>query len=130
MVDASILSTYETVTYLTGVEFSDYQFISIDRKGFIHVMLEPMENRLNPKQRLKMSTSKESIPKVAESPVPEAVRFEVEQEESQGSAPIADSPALSWTVQPLRPGSPAAARDCRSMSPVSWTVWPLRPNSL
>jgi hypothetical protein len=29
--------------------FSDYQFISIDRKGFIPVMLEPMQNWLNPK---------------------------------------------------------------------------------
>jgi hypothetical protein len=29
---------------LTRVDFSDYQFISIDRKGFIPVMLEPKEN--------------------------------------------------------------------------------------
>jgi hypothetical protein len=47
--DAPVLWTYETATCLTGVDFSDYQFISIDRKGFIPVMLEPMENRLNPK---------------------------------------------------------------------------------
>jgi hypothetical protein len=47
--DAPILWTYETATCLTGVDFSDYQFISIDKKGFIPVMLEPMENRLNPK---------------------------------------------------------------------------------
>jgi hypothetical protein len=47
--DAPVLWTYETATCLTRVDFSDYQFISIDRKGFIHVMLEPMENRLNPK---------------------------------------------------------------------------------
>jgi hypothetical protein len=47
--DARVLWTYETATCLTGVDFSDYQFISIDRKGFIPVMLEPMENRLNPK---------------------------------------------------------------------------------
>jgi hypothetical protein len=31
------------------VDFSNYQFISIDKKSFIPVMLEPMENRLNPK---------------------------------------------------------------------------------
>jgi hypothetical protein len=49
VVDALILWTYETATCLTWVDFSDYQFISIDRKGFIPVMLEPMENRLNPK---------------------------------------------------------------------------------
>jgi hypothetical protein len=49
VVDACVLWTYETATCLTGVDFSDYQFISIDRKGFIPVMLEPMENRLNPK---------------------------------------------------------------------------------
>jgi hypothetical protein len=49
VVDAPILWTYETATCLTGVDFSDYQFISIDKKGFITVMLEPMENHLNPK---------------------------------------------------------------------------------
>jgi hypothetical protein len=47
--DAPVLWTYETATCLTGVDFSDYQFISIDKKGFIPVMLESMENRLNPK---------------------------------------------------------------------------------
>jgi hypothetical protein len=50
--DAPVLWTYETATCLTGVDFSDYQFISIDRKGFIPVMLESMENRLNPKSIL------------------------------------------------------------------------------
>jgi hypothetical protein len=49
MADALVLWTYETATCLTGVDFSDYQFISIDRKGFIPVMLEQMENRINPK---------------------------------------------------------------------------------
>ena len=49
MVDALVLCTYETAMCLTGVDFSDYQFISIDKMGFIPVMLEPMENRLNPK---------------------------------------------------------------------------------
>jgi hypothetical protein len=44
-----VLLTYETATCLTGVDFSDYQFISMDKKGFIPVMLESMENRLNPK---------------------------------------------------------------------------------
>jgi hypothetical protein len=32
--DAPVLCTYETTTCLTGVDFSDYQFISIDKKGF------------------------------------------------------------------------------------------------
>jgi hypothetical protein len=49
VVDAPVICTYETATCLTGVDFSDYQFISIDKKGFIPVMLERMENRLNPK---------------------------------------------------------------------------------
>jgi hypothetical protein len=37
------------MSHRSRLYFSDYQFISIDKKGFIHVMLEPMENRLNPK---------------------------------------------------------------------------------
>jgi hypothetical protein len=49
MVDAPVLWTYVTATCLTGVDFSDYQFISIDKKGFILLMLELIENRLNPK---------------------------------------------------------------------------------
>jgi hypothetical protein len=47
--NAPVLWTNEIATCLTWVDFSDYQFISIDRKGFTHVMLEPIENRLNPK---------------------------------------------------------------------------------
>jgi hypothetical protein len=39
VVDAPVLWTYETAKCLMGVDFSDYQFISIDRKGFIPVML-------------------------------------------------------------------------------------------
>jgi hypothetical protein len=49
MANAPILWTYETATCLAGVDFSDYQFISIDTKGSIPIMLEPMENRPNPK---------------------------------------------------------------------------------
>jgi hypothetical protein len=33
VVDAPVLWTYETATCLTGVDFSDYQFKSIDKKG-------------------------------------------------------------------------------------------------
>jgi hypothetical protein len=47
--DAPVLWTYEAATCLTGVDLSNYQFISIDKKGFIPVMLEPMENQVNPK---------------------------------------------------------------------------------
>jgi hypothetical protein len=47
--DAPVLWTYETAMCLTGVDFSDYLFISTDKKGFIPVMLKPMEIRLNPK---------------------------------------------------------------------------------
>jgi hypothetical protein len=32
MADAPVLWTYETATCLTGVDFSDYEFISIDKK--------------------------------------------------------------------------------------------------
>ena len=49
MADAPVLWTYDSVKCLTGVDFSDYQFISVGREGFTPVMLEPMENRLNPK---------------------------------------------------------------------------------
>jgi hypothetical protein len=37
MADAPVLYTYETATCLTEVDFSDYQFISIDKKSFIPV---------------------------------------------------------------------------------------------
>jgi hypothetical protein len=49
MAIAPILWIYETATCLIGVDCSDYQFISIYKKGFIPIMLEPMENLLNPK---------------------------------------------------------------------------------
>jgi hypothetical protein len=47
LADAIIIWTYETTTCFKGVYFSDYHFISINKKGFIPIMLEPMENRLN-----------------------------------------------------------------------------------
>jgi hypothetical protein len=47
--DVPVVWTYETATCFTGVDFLDYQFISIDSKWFIPVMLESMENRLNHK---------------------------------------------------------------------------------
>jgi hypothetical protein len=47
--NAPVLWAHETATCLTGVDFSDYQSISIDRKCFIPIMLELMENRPNPK---------------------------------------------------------------------------------
>jgi hypothetical protein len=42
VVDAPVFWTYETATCLTRVDFYDYQFISIDRRGFIPVILELM----------------------------------------------------------------------------------------
>jgi hypothetical protein len=64
MADAPVLWTYETATCLTGVDFSDYQFISIDKKGFIPVMLEPIENRLNRKYSLNDEyTHKKHVPR-------------------------------------------------------------------
>jgi hypothetical protein len=47
LADAPVLWTYETTMCLTGVDFSDYQFISINKEGFIPIMLELMENLLN-----------------------------------------------------------------------------------
>jgi hypothetical protein len=44
MVDAHVLWTYETTKCLAGVDFLDYQFISVYREGFTPVILEPMEN--------------------------------------------------------------------------------------
>jgi hypothetical protein len=38
--DVAVLWTYATATCLTGVDFSNYQFISIDKRGLIPVMLE------------------------------------------------------------------------------------------
>jgi hypothetical protein len=49
MAAAPMLWTYETAKCLTGVDFSDYRFVSVCRKGFTHIMLEPMENRLSHK---------------------------------------------------------------------------------
>jgi hypothetical protein len=46
---APVLWTNETVRCLMGVDFSDYRFISIDRNGFIPIMLESMANGLNHK---------------------------------------------------------------------------------
>lgn len=40
--DAPVLWTNEIATCLTGVDFSDYQFISIDRKECIPTMLVPI----------------------------------------------------------------------------------------
>jgi hypothetical protein len=47
--NAPIVWTYETAIYLIGVDFFDYQFICIDRKGSIPVLLVSMENQLNPR---------------------------------------------------------------------------------
>jgi hypothetical protein len=47
LADAPVLWTYETTMCLTRVDFSDYKFISINKEGFIPIMLELMENLLN-----------------------------------------------------------------------------------
>jgi hypothetical protein len=49
MANAHVLWTYEMAKCLTGVDFLDYQFISVCREGFTHIMLEPIENQLNHK---------------------------------------------------------------------------------
>jgi len=42
--DAPVIWTYGNAKCLTGVDLSDYQFLSISKVGFIPVMLEPVEN--------------------------------------------------------------------------------------
>jgi hypothetical protein len=42
--DAPMLWTYETATCLKEFDFSDYQFISIDRYSVIPIMLELRES--------------------------------------------------------------------------------------
>lgn len=49
MVDAPVLWTYESAKCLSGVDFSDYQFISVHNGEFTTVVLELMENQLNHK---------------------------------------------------------------------------------
>jgi hypothetical protein len=45
--DAPVIWAYDNTKCLTGVDLSDYQFLSLGKEGFIPVMLEPVENRLN-----------------------------------------------------------------------------------
>jgi hypothetical protein len=47
MGDAPALWTYDTAKCLTGVKFSNYQFISVCREGFTPITLELTENQLN-----------------------------------------------------------------------------------
>jgi hypothetical protein len=44
MGDAPVLWTYDSAKCSIEVNISNYQFISFCKKGFTHVMLEPMEN--------------------------------------------------------------------------------------
>jgi hypothetical protein len=45
--DAPVIWTYDNAKCLTRVDLSDYQFLSVSKEGFIPVMLESVENRLN-----------------------------------------------------------------------------------
>jgi hypothetical protein len=49
MADAPVLWTYEPAKFLSGVDLSDYQFISVYKGEFTTVPLEPMKNWLNHK---------------------------------------------------------------------------------
>ena len=46
MVDALVI-WYDTARCLTGVDLTDYQFVSVSKSGFVPVVLEPVQNRLN-----------------------------------------------------------------------------------
>ena len=47
MADALVIWSYDTARCLTGVDLTDYQFVSVSHDGFVPVMLEPVQNRLN-----------------------------------------------------------------------------------
>ena len=47
MADAPVIWSYDMVWCLRGVDLTDYQFVSVSRDGFVPVMLEPVQNRLN-----------------------------------------------------------------------------------
>ena len=49
MENVLVLWTFEFPNYLSWVDFSDYQFISVYKGEFIPVVLEPMKNQLNHK---------------------------------------------------------------------------------
>ena len=47
MANAPVIWSYDTARCLTGVDLTDYQFVSVSRDGFVPVMLEPVQNWLN-----------------------------------------------------------------------------------
>jgi hypothetical protein len=46
MVDSSIW-THEDVKCLSGLDFSDYVFLSVSKDGFVPIHVKPVENLLN-----------------------------------------------------------------------------------
>jgi hypothetical protein len=46
MVDSSIC-THEDVKCLSGLDLSDYDFLSVSKYGFVPVHVKPVENHLN-----------------------------------------------------------------------------------
>ena len=47
MVDAPVIWAHDIARCLTGVDLTDYQFVSVSKDIFLPVVLKPVENRLN-----------------------------------------------------------------------------------
>lgn len=44
---ALLLGVHDDVKCLSGLDLSDYQFISCTKNGFVPAVIKPIENRLN-----------------------------------------------------------------------------------
>jgi hypothetical protein len=62
MTDVLVLWTYESAKCLSGVDFSDYQFISVYKGEFTPIVFQPMENQLNHKWNIAHILGKEIAP--------------------------------------------------------------------
>ena len=47
LADSSSIGIHDDVKCLTGLDLSNYQFISCTKNGFVPVLIKPIENRLN-----------------------------------------------------------------------------------
>ena len=47
MADAPVIWVHDNAQCLTGIDLTDYQFVSVSKDGFLPVVLKPVENRLN-----------------------------------------------------------------------------------
>jgi hypothetical protein len=47
LADSTSIGVHDDVKCLSGLDLSDYQFISCTKNGFVPAVLKPFENRLN-----------------------------------------------------------------------------------